>query len=213
MTASRTDAPGERTRPTGLKQRILEAATEEFARLGYHGSSLRTIAERSQATKPMIYYHYQGKDGLYAAVVRHQLEELEHRLRASIATQGAVIDRLGTFATVYVSGFMTALPGLAVGLRELPTLPAPLFADIAAAHSRRVVAILKQILRDGEAAGCLRLLDVDNCCRAMLGIMHYYIRGAGLDDGAAIAAATSQITDYYAVGLLSRSSSTPRIER
>ncbi len=193
----------ERVRPPGVKARILDAAIDEFASLGFHGSSLRSIAERSRATKPMIYYHYQGKGGLYAAVVNHQLGRLEESLRQQIAADGETLIRLEIFARTYLTCFMTDFPILAVGLRELPTLPSPVFLEIATAHSRMVVAILKEILRDGEARGDLRRHDVDNCSRAIIGIMHYYIRGSGEETPVAIEAATSQIVDYYAAGILS----------
>jgi len=197
-------APTTRTRPPGVKERILGAAAEEFQQFGYHGSSLRRISERSHATKPMVYYHFQGKDGLFAAVVGEQLGRLEERLNERIAEQGDAVGRLGTFARLYLTCFLKDFPGLAVGLRELPTLPAPVFTEIAAAHGRMVVAILKRILRDGERSGELRSLDVDNCARAIIGIMHYYIRGSGLDNTAAIVAGTDQIVSYYAAGLLAR---------
>ena len=192
-----------RGRPPGVKERILEAAIQEFAALGYHRSSLRSITTRSGATKPMIYYHFQGKDGLYAAVVNHELSRLEHDLLGKVAHDGDTLARLETFARTYLSCFLNDFPGLALGLRELPTLPAPVFAEITRDHAQLVVAVLKQILRDGELRGDLRPHDVDNCSRAIIGILHYYIRGAGLDDGAAIEAAVRQVVHYYAVGLLS----------
>ncbi len=195
--------PGVRARLPGVKERILDAATREFTELGYHGSSLRSIAARSSATKPMIYYHYQGKDGLYAAVVNHQLGRLEQAVRDGISSEGGTLHRLEIFARTYLTCFVTNFPVLAVGLRELPTLPAPVFVEIASAHSRMVVAILKQILRDGEAIGDLRPHDIENAARAIIGIMHYYIRGTGEEPPVAIVAATRQVVDYYAVGLLS----------
>jgi len=190
------------SRAPGVKERILDAAAQEFAQFGYHGSSLRRISERSRATKPMVYYHFQGKDGLFAAVVGEQLGRLEARLKERIAREGDAVSRLAAFARLYLSCFLEEFPGLAVGLRELPTLPAPLFVEIAAAHGRMVVALLKRILRDGVASGELRALDIDNCARAIMGILHYYIRGSGLDNAAAIAAGTDQIANYYAAGLL-----------
>lgn len=201
MTAAIENTAGS-GRAASVKERILDAASQEFAQFGYHGSSLRRISERSRATKPMVYYHFQGKDGLYAAVVGEQLSRLEARLKERIAREGDAVARLATFARLYLSCFLDEFPGLAVGLRELPTLPAPVFVEIATAHGRMVVAILKRILRDGMASGELRALDVDNCARAIIGIMHYYIRGSGLDNASAIAAGTDQIASYYAAGLL-----------
>jgi AcrR family transcriptional regulator len=208
MTVSLETGAPRGSRPPGVKERILSSAIVEFGEVGYHRSSLRRIAELSRATKPMIYYHYQGKDGLFAAAVGDQLGQLEERLQQGISQRGDAVGRLETFARLYLSCFLRDFPGLAVGLRELPTLPAPVFEEIAEAHSRLVVAILKQILRDGEVAGELRPLDVDNCARAIIGIMHYYIRGIHGEVTAAIAAATAQVVDYYAVGLLMRGSGT-----
>ncbi|MHB8574222.1 MAG: TetR/AcrR family transcriptional regulator [Dehalococcoidia bacterium] len=189
-------------RPPSVKARILASAIEEFTALGYHGSSLRSIAERSRATKPMIYYHYQGKDGLYAAVVNDQIARLEAHIRIGVAERGDAVGRLEAFARAYLESFVFDFPMLAVGLRELPTLPAPVFEEIAGAHGRMVVAQLKAILRDGIDSGELRALDVDNCCRAIIGIMHYYIRGADMDPRPTAEAAISQIVEYYAAGLL-----------
>lgn len=211
-TASAASATGSVVRPPGLKERILAAATGEFAAHGYHGSSLRHIAERSRATKPMIYYHFQSKGGLYAAVVNDQLGRLEARLREGISRHGDALGRLSTFARLYLASFLEEFPSLAVGLRELPTLPAPVFSEIAAAHSRLVVALLKRILRDGEAAGEFRAHDVDNCARAIIGVMHYYIRGSGENAATTIAAAQTQIVDYYAVGLLSAEALRARLQ-
>jgi AcrR family transcriptional regulator len=203
MTTAPQPLRSERERPPSLKERIMEAAIEEFAAAGYHGSSLRTIAERSRATKPMIYYHFQSKDGLFAAVVGYQLGLLERRIEQQLADSGDAIERLGLFARTYLRCFLFDFPGLAVGLRELPTLPSPLFTEIAAGHSRMVVAILKEIMRGGVATGDLRPHDVDNCARAVIGILHYYIRGTSVEVEEAIEAATRQVTDYYAIGLLS----------
>lgn len=187
-----------------LRERVLSAATEEFSRLGYHRSSLRNIAERSQATKPMIYYYFKGKDGLYAAAVQHQLTELENRLHDRVDHDEDARERLRAFAQTYLTCFMQEYPGLAVGLRELPTLPSPLFSEIAGVHTQLVVSILKGILRRGVERGELREHDTDNCARAIIGIMHYYIRGTGLDKQAAIEAGTHQVADYYAAGLAAR---------
>jgi AcrR family transcriptional regulator len=202
MNVERAGATAARPRPEPLKHRILHAAMAEFAEHGYHRSSLRTIAERSGATKPMIYYHFQGKDGLYAATVEHQMEALEARLIACAALGGDARTRLRRFATTYMTCYRTDFPALAFGLRELPTLPPDVFANILRNYWRRIVAVLQRILQEGVAAGELREHDVENCTRGILGIMHFYIRIADLEPEEAVEAAVTQVADYYALGLL-----------
>ena len=63
--------PGGRRKPNSSNARaeLLDVATEEFARVGYHGARVDEIADRSSTTKRMIYYYFGDKDGLFTAVL------------------------------------------------------------------------------------------------------------------------------------------------
>lgn len=67
--------------PEAAVQDILAVATEEFAVNGLSGARVDQIAERTRTSKRMIYYYFQGKEGLYQAVLEkaymdiRQLEE------------------------------------------------------------------------------------------------------------------------------------------
>jgi AcrR family transcriptional regulator len=50
------------------RQRILDAATEEFAARGIAGARVDRIAEASGMSKPMLYAHFGAKDRLFDAV-------------------------------------------------------------------------------------------------------------------------------------------------
>jgi AcrR family transcriptional regulator len=50
------------------RQRILDAATEEFAARGIAGARVDRIAQASGMSKPMLYSHFGGKDRLFDAV-------------------------------------------------------------------------------------------------------------------------------------------------
>ncbi len=56
-------APADRTR-----QRILDAATDEFAARGIAGARVDRIAQASGMSKPMLYSHFGGKDRLFDVV-------------------------------------------------------------------------------------------------------------------------------------------------
>ncbi len=48
--------------------RILDAAEQLFAELGYHGVTLKDVAARVGISSPLIHYHFKGKESLYEAV-------------------------------------------------------------------------------------------------------------------------------------------------
>ena len=58
------DADPERTRAT-----ILDAAEEEFAHHGFHGTRMVAIAERASVTHGLLYYYFDSKQRLYDRVV------------------------------------------------------------------------------------------------------------------------------------------------
>jgi AcrR family transcriptional regulator len=57
--------------PEGVKQNIVEVATEEFALNGLAGARIDEIAARTRFSKRMIYYYFGGKEGLYLAVLEN----------------------------------------------------------------------------------------------------------------------------------------------
>jgi len=56
----------------GTSERLLDAATELFARRGFHATSIRDIAARAGANVASGHYHYGSKRGLYLQVLRRQ---------------------------------------------------------------------------------------------------------------------------------------------
>ncbi|NGP16993.1 TetR family transcriptional regulator [Devosia chinhatensis] len=57
--------------PEGTRQNIIEVATEEFALNGLSGARIDEIAARTRASKRMIYYYFNDKEGLYLAVLEN----------------------------------------------------------------------------------------------------------------------------------------------
>lgn len=70
--------------PAASRQKILDAATEEFAAKGYGDARVDEIARRAGLNKRMLYHYFGSKDDLFRAV----LEEIY----ATICSVGANID-------------------------------------------------------------------------------------------------------------------------
>jgi len=65
------------TRPADLtRQSILRAAINLFAEKGFEGASVRDIVARAKVNQAAINYHFEGKEGLYAEVLKAALDAL-----------------------------------------------------------------------------------------------------------------------------------------
>src|SRR3954452_16259216 len=73
---------------------ILAIATREFSEHGYSGARVDEIAELTRTTKRMIYYYFESKQGLYAAVLREAYAEIR------TAEQTIDVDHLDPVAAI-----------------------------------------------------------------------------------------------------------------
>ena len=75
-----------RTRMTGTQRReqLIEIGRALFAERGYEGASIEEIAQRAQVSKPVVYEHFGGKEGLYAVVVDREMTILMSMVTESL---------------------------------------------------------------------------------------------------------------------------------
>jgi AcrR family transcriptional regulator len=67
-----------------VRQNIIGAARALFAQKGYSGTAVDEIAVKAKTTKPMLYYYFGSKEGLFAAVLEDVyagMREIENSLR------------------------------------------------------------------------------------------------------------------------------------
>jgi AcrR family transcriptional regulator len=146
-----------RRNPARNQERILQAATEEFARYGLGGARVDRIAARAGANKRMLYYYYGNKEDLFLAVLEARYA---HIRRAELGLHLLDLDpvqgvrRLVAFTWDYYlkhPEFLTLLNS--ENLHRARHLRRS--RDIAAMHSP-LIALLRDLLLRGERAGKFR---------------------------------------------------------
>ena len=71
-TTEDTKRPGRRQQdPEGTRRNIIEVASNEFALNGLAGARIDEIAEKTRASKRMIYYYFGDKEGLYVSALEN----------------------------------------------------------------------------------------------------------------------------------------------
>ncbi|MET4046270.1 AcrR family transcriptional regulator [Rhodococcus sp. UYP5] len=75
-----------RVRMTGTQRReqLIEIGRSLFAERGYEATSVEEIAGRAHVSKPVVYEHFGGKEGLYAVIVDREMSTLLQMITSSL---------------------------------------------------------------------------------------------------------------------------------
>lgn len=67
--AASTRPRGRRAGAGGVREQILEVATEQFGDLGYQAATVRRIAAAAGVDSKLVHYYFGGKEDLFAVVI------------------------------------------------------------------------------------------------------------------------------------------------
>ena len=98
-----------RVRMTGeeRRQQLLDVARSLFAEKGFDGASVEEIAHRANVSKPVVYEHFGGKEGVYAVVVDREMHFLLSQMTTALAEDAhprLLLERAAFALLDYVEG-------------------------------------------------------------------------------------------------------------
>jgi AcrR family transcriptional regulator len=108
-------------RLTGPERRaqLMAVGRSVFAVHGFEAVSLEDLAQRAGVTKPIIYEHFGGKEGLHAAIVEREMDDLVNRVTQGMS-QGSPRERFENAVVAFLTYLQAEPAGFAVLTREAP---------------------------------------------------------------------------------------------
>lgn len=98
---------GEYAKTADRRAEILDAAIKVFSEAGFHGGSLREIAQRVGMSQPGLLHHFANKERLLEAVLTHRDEQARDRMGPELPTGLALIGAL-----IDLADYNATTPGL-----------------------------------------------------------------------------------------------------
>jgi len=117
------DRKRSRLKAAARRAQLIEVGRGVFAERGYEAASVEEIAERADVSKPIVYEHFGGKEGLYAVVVDREMEYVVARITEAISS-GSPRERLERAALAFLSYVKEQPDGFAVLTRDAPVATA-----------------------------------------------------------------------------------------
>jgi AcrR family transcriptional regulator len=101
------------------RAQLIEVGRRAFAERGYTATSVEDIAERAGVSKPILYEHFGGKEGLYAVVVDREMEHVVALISEAIAS-GTPRERVERAALAFLTYVKDHPDGFAVLSHDSP---------------------------------------------------------------------------------------------
>jgi AcrR family transcriptional regulator len=112
-------APRARMTGTERRQQLIGIARSLFAERGYEGTSIEEIALRANVSKPVVYEHFGGKEGLYAVVVDREMSALLDGITSSLTNNRSRV-RIERVALALLTYVEERTDGFRIMIRDSP---------------------------------------------------------------------------------------------
>jgi TetR/AcrR family transcriptional regulator, fatty acid metabolism regulator protein len=160
-TRARTSRPGSRNAAQDesepeKRRAILHAAVRVFADKGYHGCRIADVARAANVAYGLVYHYFRNKDELLESVFDEQWTIFINALAAIDAGPGTAADKIaGVFGFVF-DVFKTAPSAVRVLILEVTRTPQGLRAGSTRETFEKAIALVADVVRQGQARGELR---------------------------------------------------------
>jgi len=108
---------------TQRREQLIATGRQLFAERGFDATSVEEVAARAKVSKPVVYEHFGGKEGLYAVVVDREVRALLDRITTAL-TAGHPHELLEQAAVALLDYIEAETDGFRVLVRESPGMTA-----------------------------------------------------------------------------------------
>src|SRR5674476_177491 len=148
-----------RARMTGKQRReqLLEVGRKLFADKGFEATTVEEIAAKAGVSKPVVYEHFGGKEGLYAVVVDREIRSLLDGMTGALSTDGHARVLLEQAALALLDYVENSTDGFRILVRDSPAGQstgsfASLLSDVASQVEHILAAEFKHQKLDPKTA-------------------------------------------------------------
>ena len=155
-----------------VRERLLSCATELFTRKGYTATTVREIVADAGVTKPVLYYYFGNKEGIYLELIRGAFAKFDALLDASRNEQGTATEKLLHLSDQVFSLFMENIEvaRLMYSIYYGPPQGAPFF-DFDRYHLKFHDAI-RRLVREGIRQGEFQKGSAEDMMWAIIGAVN-----------------------------------------
>jgi TetR/AcrR family transcriptional regulator len=161
---------------TDSRNKVLDAAVDEFIEHGFSGARVDRIALRAGINKAMIYYYFSSKEKLYQAVIDEHVNRLGAEVQMRIEEAADLEESLLGISRIYMKIMTQNARYLPILLREFASGGGRLLASLRRMTSERgLPERFVRKLEEGQRAGRFRDCDSRQALISFIGMNLFYL--------------------------------------
>jgi TetR/AcrR family transcriptional regulator len=159
----------------GARIRLLDAGVKLFSEKGYANTSVREIVELAGVSKPILYYYFKSKEGMFHSIMDYALRQQEHMLAEVLKRHGSVLDRLTYLCRIMYRTLMEnrnlfkLIHNLIFGPHQGAN------SDGIKQYHKRIADAIKTIYLDGLSKGEVKDASPDEVAFLVLGVLDFCV--------------------------------------
>jgi TetR/AcrR family transcriptional regulator, fatty acid metabolism regulator protein len=164
-------------RSARTRERIIEAATEVFARRGVHGTRVADIAERAGIAYGLVYHHFRNKEEILSAIFAERWAQYVAYLEELARTPAPFRERMRRLIHFWVETYRQDNDLMTVMINEITRS-----YEFLESHDITAVLVafdpIERIIEEGRANGEVRAdLDARLATYVVLGVAEMVLTG------------------------------------
>lgn len=163
------------------KERIERVATRQFARYGFDGTPIRQIVAEARVTKPVLYYYFKDKRGLYLSLLGEAVAPLCDEVERVADGGGPPVKQMESIIVAFLR-FYRERPNEFHLLHQAVERREREVQLIAQKYFRRIFLSISRVLDEGVDRKIFRSLHVSQTTFSVIAILVYYLTRAHVID-------------------------------
>lgn len=157
-----------------IREEIFTIAQRLFIRHGYHGLSMRAIAEEIGVSKAALYYHFEDKQALFLAILRRNLDEIEALLETCMQSGGSSEAQIRAFVQQILEQPAEQRAVIRLASQELGQLQPEQRQAFESEYRQRFLEKLDSLFERGISQGELQAFKPRLLTWSLLGLLYPY---------------------------------------
>jgi AcrR family transcriptional regulator len=163
------------TEEAGLRSTILDKAKCLFIQHGYHGLSMREIAEEVGVSKAALYYHFKDKEELFIAVLNQNLDKTGEEIDAIQSSSTTSSEMIVKFIEYVLNQPAEQRAVIRLGTQEISQLNVESRKMFNETYHQKFTGKVQEIFQSGMKNGEFKSMDPDIATWALLGLLYPYL--------------------------------------